>query len=84
MSLEDKLKETSDTSRLNAIDEAYKGNPYQGSNFKATWQGYDDDGHAQVKYQDRTYTASNIGGRSAKSNQKVVLRVAKGKKQINY
>ena len=84
MSLEDKLKETQVVSRINAIDAAYKGNPYKGSNFKATWNGYSSDGYALVKYQNRVYSVSNIAGRSARSGQKVVLRVAKGFRQVNY
>ena len=84
MDLKDKLEETQTASRINAIDAAYRGNPYQGSNFKATWQGYNDDGLAQVKYQNRIYTASNIAGRSARSQQRVLLRIAKGMRQVNY
>ena len=84
MNLVNKLKQTSTQSRINAIDAAYAGNPYQGSNFKGRWSGYNSDGMAQVKYQDRTYTASNVSGRSARPNQSVVLRVAKGRKQVNY
>ena len=84
MRLRNILREVQTTSRLNAIDAAYKGSPFSGSNFQATWQGYDDDGHAQVKFQDRIYTASNIAGRSAQRDKKVVLRAAKNKLQINY
>ena len=84
MDLNDKLRETRTASRINAIDAAYRGNPFNGSNFKAIWQGYNSDGLAQVKYQNRLYTASSIAGRSVRSNQKVLLRIAKGMRQVNY
>lgn len=84
MNLEEKLQQTQTAARINAIDAAYKGNPYSGSNFKAFWQGYNDDGLAIVKYQNRTYSARNIAGRSITANTKVTLRVAKGFRQVNY
>ena len=84
MNLQEKLKETQTASRINAIDAAYRGNPYRGSNFKVSWQGYNDDGLAVVKYKNRTYTGRNIAGRSTTGNSKVTLRIAKGFKQVNY
>lgn len=84
MSLEENLQNEATGSRINAIDAAYRGNPYKGSNFVGKWNGYNADGFAIVKYQDREYTASNIAGRSARLNQRVILRVAKGKRQVNY
>lgn len=84
MSLQNTLNATANASRLNAIDAAFRGNPYEGSNFKANFAGYNDDGFALVRYQDRVYSAQNIAGRSARGNQTVLLRVAKKKMQINY
>ena len=84
MDLEQKLNQTNTAARINAIDAAYRGNPYRGSNFKVSWQGYNNDGLAVVKYQNRTYSARNIAGRSTIANTKVTLRVAKGFRQVNY
>jgi DNA repair exonuclease SbcCD nuclease subunit len=84
MNLMNKLNEASSNSRLNAIDAAYYGNPYAGSNFKTRWQGYNDDGMAVVKYQDKNHAGRNISGRSARLNKEVTLRVSKGQKIINY
>lgn len=84
MDLEEKLNQTNTAARINAIDAAYRGNPYRGSNFKVSWQGYSNDGLAVVKYQNRTYSARNIAGRSTIANTKVILRVAKGFRQVNY
>ena len=84
MDLEEKLNQTNTAARINAIDAAYRGNPYRGSNFKVSWQGYNNDGLAVVKYQNRTYSARNIAGRSTIANTKVILRVAKGFRQVNY
>jgi len=84
MDLRDSLQQTANTSRINAIDAAYQGSPYGGSNFQGKWKGYDDDGYAKVEYEDRTYKANNIGSKSIQKNKKVFLRVAKGRKQVNY
>lgn len=84
MELVDKLSEAANVSRLNAVDAAYAGNPYAGSNFKASWQGYNDDGQAIVKYQDQVYTAKSIAGTAAKLNQTVLLRVAKNYRSVIY
>lgn len=84
MELTNKLFEAANVSRLNAVDAAYAGNPYAGSNFKADWQGYNDDGKAIVKYQNQLYTAKSIAGRAAKLRQTVLLRVAKNYRSVNY
>lgn len=84
MELVNKLSETANVSRLNAVDAAYAGNPYAGSNFKASWQGYNNDGQAIVKYQNQVYTAKSIASAAAKSNQTVILRVAKNYRSVNY
>lgn len=84
MDLEDKLNQTNTAARINAIDAAYRGNPYRGSNFKVSWQGYNDDGLAVVKYKNRIYSARNIAGRSTIGNTKVTLRIAQGFRQVNY
>ena len=84
MDLEDMLQQTASSARLNAIDAAYLGSPYGGTNFQAKWKGYNDDGLARVEYEDRIYTASNIGSKSIQRNKKVILRVAKGRRQVNY
>jgi hypothetical protein len=80
----DKLKETSAFSRLNAVDAAYIGNPYAGSNFKAKFQGYNEDGMSIIKYQDQLYTAKNLSGQAAERNKTVFLRAAKGIRTVNY
>ena len=84
MGLIDKLNENSNVSRLNAVDAAYAGNPYAGSNFKAKWQGYNEDGMSIVKYEDQLYTAKNLSGQSAAKNKAVFLRAAKGIRTVNY
>ena len=84
MTLIDKLNENSEVSRLNAVDAAYAGNPYAGSNFKAKWQGYNEDGMSIVKHEDQLYTAKNLSGQSAVKNKTVFLRAAKGSRTVNY
>jgi len=80
----DKLNENSNVSRLNAVDAAYAGNPYAGSNFKGKWKGYNEDGMSTVKYEDQVYTAKNLSGQSAAKNKTVFLRAAKGSRTVNY
>jgi len=80
----DSLREASGVSRLNAVDAAYAGNPYAGSNFKGKWQGYNEDGMSIIKYQDQLYTAKNLSGQSAARNKTVFLRAAKGSRTVNY
>ena len=84
MSLTDKLNQTSNVSRLNAVDAAYLGNPYGGSNFTAKWQGYNDDGMGVVKYFDQTYTGVNLSAKYTRKNSDVLLRVAEGRRSIMY
>lgn len=84
MKLIDKLNENSNVSRLNAVDAAYAGNPYAGSNFKGKWKGYNEDGMSTVKYEDQVYTAKNLSGQSAAKNKTVFLRAAKGSRTVNY
>lgn len=84
MSLIDNLNQASGVSRLNAIDAAYAGSPYAGSNFKARWQGYNEDGMAIVKYQGQVYTAKNLSPKAATKNKTVILRVAKGFRTTNH
>lgn len=84
MNLIDKLNETSNVSRLNAIDAAYMGSPYAGTNFKAKWQGYNSDGQAVVKVGDQNYAGSSLGQNYTTRNSNTVLRVAKGLRIVNY
>ena len=84
MSLEQKLSQTSDMSRLNAVDAAYQGSPYGGSNFTAKWQGYDDNGIAVVKYLDQEYSAVNLSAKYTTKNSDVLLRVAASRRTIMY
>jgi len=84
MDLLARLNENSDLNRLSAIDAAYIGSPYQGSNFKAKWQGYNADGAPIVKYNGQTYTAKSLALNSTVLNKPVVLRVAKGSRIVNY
>lgn len=84
MQLINKLNENSNVSRLNAVDAAYAGSPYAGSNFKAKWQGYNEDGMAVVKYQDQTYTAKNLSSTSTVKNRTVFLRVGKAHRTVSY
>jgi hypothetical protein len=84
MDLVSRLNETSNLNRLSAVDAAYVGSPYQGSNFKAKWQGYDADGNATVKYNGQVYTARNLSSRSSVLNKSVILRVSKGSRFVNY
>lgn len=84
MNLVEKLDQTSEMSRLNAVDAAYEGSPYAGSNFNAKWQGYDEDGHGVVKYEDQTYTGTNLSSNYIKKQSKVLLRVAKARRTLMY
>lgn len=84
MDLISKLDETSNLGRLNAVDSAYVGSPYAGSNFKAKWQGYNDNGQAVVKFGDQTYAGRSVAQNYTTKNSSVVLRVAKGHRSINY
>ena len=84
MNLVDKLNETSQMSRLNAVDAAYAGSPYAGSNFTAKWQGFDENGMGVVKYLDQSYTAKGLSNVYTVSNSKVLLRVAKGRRTLMY
>jgi len=84
MSLEQKIGQASDMSRLNAVDAAYQGSPYGGSNFTAKWQGYDDNGIAIVKYLDQEYSAVNLSAKYTRKNSSVLLRVAAYRRTIMY
>lgn len=84
MSLTDKLNQTSQISRLNAVDAAYTGSPYAGSNFNAKWQGYNEDGLGVVKYLDQEYTGANLSNRYTRKDSDVLLRVAKGRRTLMY
>ena len=84
MNLTDKLNETSQMSRLNAVDAAYTGNPYAGSNFVARWQGYNQDGMGVVRYLDQNYTGKNLSNVYTKKDSKVLLRVAQGRRTLMY
>lgn len=84
MNLAEKLDQTSNISRLNAVDAAYTGSPYAGSNFTARWQGYNEDGLGVVKYEDQTYTGVNLSNTYATKYSKVLLRVAQGRRTLNY
>lgn len=84
MNLLDKLNQASNVSRLNAIDAAYMGSPYAGSNFKAKWQGYNSDGQAVVKVGDQNYAGKSLAQTYTTKNKNVVLRVARGQRIVNY
>ncbi len=84
MNLNDKLSQTSQMSRLNAVDAAYAGSPYAGSNFVARWQGYNANGKGIVKYLDQNYTGTNLSSNYIKKDSKVLLRVAQGRRTIMY
>jgi hypothetical protein len=84
MSLESKLNDASNLSRLNAVDAAYAGSPGSRSNFKARWQGYNEDGQAVVKVGDQTYAGKNLANTYTKKDSTVILRVGKGIRTVNY
>lgn len=84
MDLLGKLNETSNLNRLNAVDAAYVGSPYAGSNFKAKWQGYNDDGKAVVRVGDQNYAGTSLAQNYTTKNSPVVLRVARGYRSVNY
>lgn len=84
MNLFDKLNQTSSMSRLNAVDAAYAGSPYAGSNFTAKWQGFNEDGLGVVKYLDQNYTGQGLSNTYTKYNAKVLLRVAQGRRTMMY
>ena len=84
MNLTDKLNQTSQMSRLNAVDAAYTGSPYAGSNFVARWQGYNQNGLGVVKYLDQNYTGTNLSNIYIKKDSKVLLRVAQGRRTLMY
>ena len=78
------LQELSNASRLEAVDAAFSGNPFNGSNFTAKWNSYNQDGHAVVKYQGFLHSAKNISGRTPNASKTVMLRVSKMQKLVNY
>lgn len=84
MNLVKKLDQTSSMSRLNAVDAAYSGNPYGGSNFTAKWQGFNEDGMGVVKYLDQTYAGHGLSNTYTVYNSKVLLRVAQGRRTMMY
>lgn len=84
MNLTDKLNQTSQMSRLNAVDAAYAGSPYAGSNFVARWQGYNENGVGVVKYLDQNYTGTNLSNTYITKDSKVLLRVAQGRRTLMY
>ena len=84
MNLVDKLNQASSMSRLNAVDAAYAGSPYGGSNFTAKWQGFNEDGMGVVKYLDQTYTGQGLSNTYTVYNSKVLLRVAQGRRTLMY
>ena len=84
MNLTDKLNQTSQVSRLNAVDAAYEGSPYGGSNFVAKWQGYNDDGMGIVRYLDKDYTGTNLSNTYTRKESKVLLRVAERRRTLMY
>lgn len=84
MNLTDKLDQASQMSRLNAVDAAYTGSPYAGSNFVARWQGYNEDGIGVVRYLDQNYTGVNLSNTYTTKESKVLLRVAQGRRTLMY
>lgn len=84
MNLTDKLDQASQMSRLNAVDAAYAGSPYAGSNFVARWQGYNEDGIGVVRYLDQNYTGVNLSNTYTTKESKVLLRVAQGRRTLMY
>lgn len=71
-------------SRLNAIEQAYRGTPGAGSNFRAEWQGFDSKGNGLARYNGVTYSATTIGSKSIPYDGSVVLRAGKNIKTIHW
>lgn len=84
MNLADRLNQVSSMSRLNAVDAAYSGSPFAGSNFTARWRGFNEDGMGVVKYLDRTYAGHGLSNTYTVYNSKVLLRVAQGRRTMMY
>lgn len=79
-----KLSDTANMSRLNTVEAAFAGTPGAQSNFKAKWQGYDENGNGIVKVNGVAYTANTIAASSIKQNYNVILRAGKGIKSIHW
>jgi hypothetical protein len=79
-----RLNTLASTSRLNTVEAAYSGSPNAQSNFKATWQGYDEVGNALVKVNGKIYPANGIGITGLALNSSVTLRVGKGIKTVTW
>ena len=84
MDLLSKLGEVSNASRLSTVEAALAGSPGAQANFKASWQGFDDAGNAQVKVDGKIYTAGTLGVGSLPPAASVLLRVGKGIKSVNW
>lgn len=84
MDLFNQLQSSANANRLNAVDSAYIGRPTRGSNFKAKWQGYNNDGYGLVKFGDQTYAADSLGSHSIIRHKEVMLRVSRGQRFIIY
>lgn len=84
MTLSSVLANTASQSRLNAIEQAYRGTPGAGSNFRAEWQGFDSKGNGLARYNGVTYSATTIGNKSIPYDGSVVLRAGKNIKTIHW
>lgn len=84
MTLLSSLQSSAQQNRLNAIDQAYRGSPGAGSNFKSKWLGFDSSGRGLVRYNGTNYSAATIGNKSIPYESTVLLRAGKNIKTIHW
>lgn len=84
MTLRNILGNAASQSRLNAIEQAYRGTPGAGSNFRAEWRGFDSKGNGLARYDGVTYSATTIGNKSIPYDGRVVFRAGKNIKTIHW
>ena len=77
-----KLQSTSSQSRINAIEDSYRGSKFAQSNHKVEWMGYDQKGQALVKSSGKVYSGTNLSRTSLKPRERVLMRTGKGVKTI--
>jgi len=84
MDLINKLNETSNLNRLNTVEAALAGSPGAQTNFKGTWQGFNDSGQGLVKVNGKIYATQSIGGTSIPLGHPVILRAGRDIKNSNW
>ena len=69
-----KLQSTSSQSRINAIEDSYRGSKFAQSNHKVEWMGYNQKGRALVKSGGKVYSGKNLSKTSSRPRERVLMR----------